>query len=90
MCPRSVVPLLARPSFVSEPVRDDATAAFLLARSLAARQQEEEEAKELAEVEELEEKVNKLELVLVLEAKAFHELPRRDLSNLQGLVLDWA
>ena len=47
-------------------------------------------AREVEEVRQLEEKVKKLELVLVLEAKTFHILPRRDLSNLQGLVLDWA
>ena len=54
VCPRSEVPLLAMPSFVSAPTHDDATVAFLLAQSLAARQQE-EEAKEAKEVERFQE-----------------------------------
>ena len=56
MCARSGVPLLAMPSFASEPTHDGATDAFLLAQSLAARQQE-EEAREQAEVEMMEETV---------------------------------
>ena len=72
---------------VSDMMHDDATVQFLLQQSLLARAQEEEEAREEAEVKVMEEKVDK---IMVQLAERVREVARRDgfhlslnLSNLE-------